>query len=158
MNPYEMVVLYHPDLEIDIDKALKKVASIIADNNGKIVKTDNWGKRKLAYTINKQDHAMYVYYDVELTGESVSKIESVLNITDEVLRYLIVKPGPEIEEDEKSEDSDKDRIDASEKDDKKKSSDKKDTETKEKDTPKTCLLYTSPSPRDATLSRMPSSA
>ena len=98
MNPYEMVVLYHPDLEIDIDKALKKVEKIVTDNKGTIVKTDNWGKRKLAYQINKQDHAVYVYYDVELSGESVSKIEGVLNITDEVLRYLIVKPGPEIEE------------------------------------------------------------
>ncbi len=100
MNPYEMVVLYHPDLEIDIDKALKKVATIVTNNNGTIATTDNWGKRKLAYQINKQDHAIYVYYDVELPGESVSKIESVLNITDEVLRYLIVKPGPEIEEEE----------------------------------------------------------
>lgn len=109
-KPYEMVVLYHPDLEIDLDKALKKVETIVTTNQGKIVKTDNWGKRKLAYTIKNEDHAIYVYYDVELEPESAGKIENTLNITDEVLRYLIVKPGPEIEEessDEKDEESKK---------------------------------------------------
>jgi len=104
MNEYELTVLYHPDLEIDIDKALAKVEKILKENKGKIVKMDNWGKRKLAYPIRKEDHAVYVYYDVELPGESVSKVESVLNITNEVLRYLLVKPGPEIEEETKSDD------------------------------------------------------
>lgn len=109
MNPYELTVLYHPDLEMDIDKALAKVEKILKDNKGKIVSLDNWGKRKLAYSINKQDHAIYAYYEVELPGENVTKVESVLNITDEVLRYLLVKPGPEIEEDEKSDSSDEDK-------------------------------------------------
>ena len=104
MAEYELTVLYHPDLEIDIDKALAKVEKILKDNKGKVVKMDNWGKRKLAYPIKKEDHAVYVYYDVELPGESVSKVESVLNITNEVLRYLLVKPGPEIEEEESKED------------------------------------------------------
>ena len=111
MNPYELTVLYHPDLEIDIDKALAKIEKIIKDNKGKVVSMDSWGKRKLAYPINKQDHAIYVYYDVELPGENVTKVENILNITDEVLRYLLVKPGPEIPEDDKEESSDKKSID-----------------------------------------------
>ncbi len=115
MNEYELTVLYHPDLEIDIDKALAKVEKIIKDNKGKIVKSDNWGKRKLAYPIKKEDHAVYVYYDVEIPGESVTKIEGILNITDEVLRYLIVKPGPEIEEEASEEDAEE----SDEKEDKK---------------------------------------
>lgn len=105
MNEYELVVLYHPDLEIDIDKALAKVEKVIKDAQGKIVKSDNWGKRKLAYQIKKQDHAVYVFYEVEIPGESVTKIEQNLNITDEVLRYLLVKPGPEIEEEPAEEES-----------------------------------------------------
>lgn len=105
MAEYEMTVLYHPDLEIDIDKALSKVEKILKDSKGKVVKMDNWGKRKLAYPIKKQDHAVYVYYDIEMPGENVTKVEGVLNITDEVLRYLIVKPGPVIEEDEDKDES-----------------------------------------------------
>lgn len=110
MNEYELTVLYHPDLEMDIDKALAKVEKIIKSNDGKIVKADNWGKRKLAYPIRKEDHAVYVHYDVEFPGDKVGKIEGILNITDEVLRYLVVKPGPVIEE-EASEESKSDSKD-----------------------------------------------
>ena len=92
MNQYEVAVLYHPDLEIDLDKASKRVEKIFADNGGKIVNTDNWGKRKLAYPIKKNEHAVYVFYTVEMPGEGVAKVESTLNITDEVIRFLITRP------------------------------------------------------------------
>jgi small subunit ribosomal protein S6 len=68
------------------------VTKIITDNGGKITATDNWGKRKLAYTIKKQEHAVYVFYTVEMPGEGVKKVEGTLNITDEVIRYLIARP------------------------------------------------------------------
>jgi small subunit ribosomal protein S6 len=92
LNIYEVAVLYHPDLEIDLEKAESRVTKIIADNGGKITKTDNWGKRKLAYPIAKQDFAVYVFYAVEIPGENVAKIEQTLNITDEVIRFLITRP------------------------------------------------------------------
>ena len=92
MSQYEIAVLYHPDLEVDLSKAEEKITKLFTDNGGKVVATDNWGKRKLAYTIKKQEHAVYVIYTVELPNESVQKIESTLNITDEVIRYLITKP------------------------------------------------------------------
>jgi small subunit ribosomal protein S6 len=89
---YEIAVLYHPDLEVDLTKAEERVTKIVTDNGGKITATDNWGKRKLAYTIKKQEHAVYVFYTVELPPEGVKKVESTLNITDEVIRYLITRP------------------------------------------------------------------
>ncbi|MBA3758175.1 30S ribosomal protein S6 [Candidatus Saccharibacteria bacterium] len=92
MNQYEIAVLYHPDLEVDLTKAEERVTKIITDNGGKITAADNWGKRKLAYTIKKQEHAVYVFYTVEMPGEGVLKTEATLNITDEVIRYLIVRP------------------------------------------------------------------
>lgn len=92
MNQYEIAVLYHPDLEIDLEKAAGKVVKIFTDNGGKVVSEDNWGKRKLAYPIKKNEHAVYVFYTLELPPESVRKIESILNITDEVIRFLITRP------------------------------------------------------------------
>lgn len=92
MHQYEVAVLYHPDLEIDLGKASKRVEKIFADNGAKIVNTDNWGKRKLAYPIKKNDYAVYVFYTVELPSENVQKVESTLNITDEVIRFLITHP------------------------------------------------------------------
>lgn len=92
MNTYEVAVLYHPDLEIDLEKAEARITKIIADNGGKVTKTDNWGKRKLAYPIAKHDFAVYVFYTVELPAEAVSKIEQSFNITDEIIRFLITRP------------------------------------------------------------------
>jgi small subunit ribosomal protein S6 len=91
VNQYEIAVLYHPDLEIDLDKATTKVVKILTDNGGKILNQDNWGKRKLAYDIKGQEYAIYVFYIVELPPESVRKVESSLNITDEVIRFLTVR-------------------------------------------------------------------
>lgn len=89
MHEYEVAVLFDPGLEVDMTKPMAKVEKIITDNGGKIVKTDNWGKKKLAYVIKKQDHAVYVFYTAEIPAESVKKVEGIFNITDEVLRYLI---------------------------------------------------------------------
>jgi small subunit ribosomal protein S6 len=91
-NIYEIAVLYHPDLEIDLEKAESRVKKILADNDGKITKTDNWGKRKLAYPIKKQDFAVYVFYTVEMPATNVAKVEQTFNITDEVIRFLITRP------------------------------------------------------------------
>ncbi len=89
MRDYELVVLLHPDLEIDLEKPLAKVRKLIADGKGEIVKEDNWGKRKLAYKINGEDFAVYVYLEVKLPAESVRKLQDSMNIADEVLRYLL---------------------------------------------------------------------
>jgi small subunit ribosomal protein S6 len=92
LNTYEVAVLYHPDLEIDLEKAENRVKKIITDNGGKITNTDNWGKRKLAYPINKQDFAVYVFYTADMEPEGVAKVEQTFNITDEIIRFLITRP------------------------------------------------------------------
>lgn len=92
MNQYEIAVLYHPDLEVDLSKAEDRVTKVFTDNGGKVTGTDNWGKRKLAYNIKGNEHAIYVFYTVELPGTSVQKVEATLNITDEVIRFLITRP------------------------------------------------------------------
>jgi small subunit ribosomal protein S6 len=88
---YELTVLLHPDLEIDLAKPLAKVEKIISDNSGVIAKKDEWGKKRLAYQIVKQDFAVYVYYEVTVAPQSANKIQNLLNITDEVVRYLMVE-------------------------------------------------------------------
>lgn len=90
MKEYELTVLIHPDLEADLDAPLAKVRDIIKQHGGEITKEDNWGKKKLAYKINREDFAVYVYMDVKLPADAPLKISNTLNITDEVLRYLLV--------------------------------------------------------------------
>ncbi|MBI2798130.1 30S ribosomal protein S6 [Candidatus Saccharibacteria bacterium] len=90
MRQYEVAILLHPDLEIDIESATSKIEKILTANGGKIVKKDNWGKRKLAYKIKKQEWGIYVFYTVELPTEAPQKITNTLRITEEVMRYLVV--------------------------------------------------------------------
>lgn len=90
MKEYELTVLIHPDLEVDIETPLTKVRDLIKTHGGEIIREDNWGKKKLAYKINREDFAVYVYMDVKLPADALLKISNTLNITDEVLRYLLV--------------------------------------------------------------------
>ncbi len=90
MKEYELTVLIHPDLEVDIETPLIKIRGIVTTAGGNIVSEDNWGKKKLAYRIKNEDFAVYVYFDVKLPAEAPLKISNTLNITDEVLRYLLV--------------------------------------------------------------------
>lgn len=90
MKEYELTVLIHPDLEMNLELATDKVKALLEKNGGKIVKEESEGKKKLAYQIKGQDFAVYYYYEVELPAEAPAKISSALNITDEVIRYLLV--------------------------------------------------------------------
>lgn len=90
MKEYELTVLIHPDLEADLDTPLAKIRDIITNAGGEITKEDNWGKKKLAYKIDRQDFAVYVYFDVKLPADAPLKISNTFNITEEVIRYLLV--------------------------------------------------------------------
>ncbi len=87
---YELTVLIHPDLEVDIEAPLSKVRSIVTEAGGTILSEDNWGKKKLAYPIKKQDFAVYIYFDINLPPDAPLKISNSFNIADEVIRYLLV--------------------------------------------------------------------
>ena len=91
MKDYELTVLIHPDLEMNLEPATTKIKSLIEKNGGKITKEENDGKKRLAYDIKGQSFAVYYYYEVSLPADAPAKIESTLNITDEVLRHLLVK-------------------------------------------------------------------
>lgn len=90
MKEYELTVLIHPDLEANLDAPLEKVRGIIKNAGGEIIKEDNWGKKRLAYRITREDFAVYVYFEVKLPADAPLKISNTLNITDEVLRHLLV--------------------------------------------------------------------
>ena len=90
MKQYELTFLIHPDLEMNTETVVGKVKDLVDANGGKVVKETNEGKKRLAYTIKGQDYAVYYYLEVELPAEAPAKISGVLNITDEVLRYLLV--------------------------------------------------------------------
>lgn len=96
-NRYEMIVLFRPDLESKMDAPLKTIADLVKDNDGDIVSDKDWGRRELAYKIAGETHAVYRIYELSLPAAAPAKIDSVLNITDGVIRHLIVKIDERVE-------------------------------------------------------------
>lgn len=87
---YELMVLLHPDLEIDVEAPVNKIEGLIQTVGGKVLKRDNWGKKRLAYRIARQDFAIYVYFEISLEGEAVKELDRTILITEEVLRHILV--------------------------------------------------------------------
>ena len=87
---YELVVLLHPDLEIDVEAPIAKVEGLVEAAGGRITKKDNWGKKRLAYKIAKQDFAIYVYFEIAIDPTKVRDLENTILITEEVLRHILV--------------------------------------------------------------------
>lgn len=90
MKNYELSVLVHPDLEANLETALTKIRGIVTEAGGTITSEDVQGKKKTAYRLKGQDFAIYVYMDVALPADAPLRISNTFNITDEVLRYLLV--------------------------------------------------------------------
>ncbi len=106
MRTYELIVLLHPDLEIDADAPITKIEKLVTDVGGKIIKRDNWGKKRLAYPIKKHDFAVYVYFKLQLETSTVTELERSLGITEEIIRHLLVSFIP-TKEDAKGKDTKK---------------------------------------------------
>jgi small subunit ribosomal protein S6 len=87
---YELMVLLHPDLEIDVEAPVTKVEGLIEAAGGRVIKRDNWGKKRLAYRIKRQDFAIYVYFEISLDPTKVRQLENTILITEEVLRHILV--------------------------------------------------------------------
>lgn len=91
MKDYELTVVFHPDLEMNLDPALDKVKKVIDQAGGKITKEENEGKKRLAYPINGLTFALYYYADVSLPSDAPDKISTSFNIADEIIRFLLVR-------------------------------------------------------------------
>lgn len=94
MKDYELTVLLHPDLEMNLNPALEKIKKVLKSSGAKITNEENEGKKRLAYSINGLDFAIFYYINLELPADAPAKISSSFNISDEVMRYLLVRTDP----------------------------------------------------------------
>ncbi len=87
---YELVVLLHPDLELDLDSSVKKIEDQVVEQGGKVIKRDNWGKKKLAYPVGQHQFAVYVYFLVQLEPGKTEALNRSLRLSEEIIRYMLV--------------------------------------------------------------------
>ena len=91
MRNYELMTLLDPNLQTeDISTLLEEIKQTITKNQGKTIKVNQWGKRKLAYEIKKYSEAIYVIIDFELEPENIANIEKSIKFEEKIIRYLLV--------------------------------------------------------------------
>ncbi len=91
MRNYELMVLFDPGLlDEDRKSILDKIHQTITANKGKIIKTSQWGKRKLAYEIKSFQEAFYVIIEFELEPNNLVNIENSIRFEEKIVRYLLV--------------------------------------------------------------------
>ena len=94
MRDYELVVILSPELaEEDIPAAIDRLSQLIGDRGGEVRDVDRWGRRKLAYPINKHLEGNFLVTQVRLDPNRTSDVEAGLRISEEVLRHLLVRVG-----------------------------------------------------------------
>lgn len=92
MNKYELAVILRPDLDEEVKVAeSQKVQDLITRFGGTIEKIDDWGKRRLAYEIQKVNEGFFSFISFEAESSVPAEIESRIRIMESVLRYLIVR-------------------------------------------------------------------
>ena len=98
MRHYEIVFLVHPDQSEQVPNMLERYTAIIQEDGGQIHRHEDWGRRQLAYPINKVHKAHYVMINVECTQRALDEIESAFRFNDAVIRSLIVSRDEAITE------------------------------------------------------------
>ena len=97
MQKYEMTVVFKPTLEEDALVAEhNQVITLIERFEGKVEKVDDWGKRRLAYEIEKTNEGIYRFITFVAPAAAPAEIESRMRIRENLLRYLIIKPEQEL--------------------------------------------------------------
>jgi small subunit ribosomal protein S6 len=91
MRHYEIVFMVHPDQSEQVPGMIERYSDVIKSAGGQIHRLEDWGRRQLAYPIEKLHKAHYVLLNVEASSEAVDELETAFRFNDAVLRNLVVR-------------------------------------------------------------------
>jgi small subunit ribosomal protein S6 len=91
MRHYEVVFIVHPDQSEQVPGMVERYRQMVTGRSGKIHRLEDWGRRQLAFPIQKVHKAHYVLMNVECDGETLGELDHAFKFNDAVLRHLIVK-------------------------------------------------------------------
>lgn len=98
MRHYEIVFMVHPDQSEQVPGMIERYSAVITNAAGQIHRLEDWGRRQLAYPINKLHKAHYVLLNAETTAESIEELETAFRFNDAVLRSLVMRTKAAITE------------------------------------------------------------
>lgn len=94
MNEYELMYIVHPEADSDaVTSVNEQVTAWIGAQGGEVLQTNVWGRRKLAFAIEKQSEGTYVVMNLRLAGPALSEVERNIRLYEQVLRYMFVRQG-----------------------------------------------------------------
>ena len=92
MRPYEVMVILDPGLEDQaVEAAVRRSSDLITSRDGRVNRTDRWGRRRLAYEIDHKVEGVYVLYDVTAEPAVMDHLDRSLRLADDVIRHKIVR-------------------------------------------------------------------
>jgi small subunit ribosomal protein S6 len=116
MRHYEICFIVHPDQSEQVPAMVERYKGIVAARKGQVHRLEDWGRRQLAYPLQKVHKAHYVLMNIECDGETLGELEHAFRFNDAVLRHLTVKmpkavtaPSPMMKEEKSKSLMEKDR-------------------------------------------------
>ena len=97
MKPYELLLIITPDHDENEAEALTDQVKGIIESGGTLLKVDPWGKKRLAYPIQKRNEGYYVLYIFESAPSFVAQLNQALHVIESILRYMIVQYEDDID-------------------------------------------------------------
>jgi len=91
MRHYEIVFLVHPDQSEQVPAMIERYTSIVEKADGNIHRVEDWGRRQMAYTINKIHKAHYVLMNIEASLDTLREIENIFRFNDAIIRSMVMK-------------------------------------------------------------------
>ena len=92
LNSYELTVIVSPELTDEkLEARLQNISQFVTGRGGVVESADRWGKKKLAYPLKRFNEGTYVLYHLKMPAGASRELEANLNITEDVLRHLMVK-------------------------------------------------------------------
>jgi len=96
VRDYELMVIFVPNLDEEgLEAQIERTKGLITGVGGEIEKVEKWGRRRFAYEINDNTEGFYVVIDFKAESGATSEVERILKITEEVIRYLLVRKDEE---------------------------------------------------------------
>ena len=99
MRHYEIVFLVHPDQSEQVPGMVERYKTLVENSGGKVHRQEDWGRRQLAYTINKIHKAHYILMNIECDASIREELESIFKYNDAIIRSMIIKRNRPITED-----------------------------------------------------------
>jgi small subunit ribosomal protein S6 len=92
MNYYEKVMILDPNIDDNaVNETVERVKSVIVAKGGEILKTENWGRRKLAYELNKHQKGNYVLLFFKSPPDTILELEKLSKIVDSIIKFMVVR-------------------------------------------------------------------